>query len=56
MTNQEQQDRFVSITSERDGDKRDAMIDELSGPDAREMLKQIFHTIRSDVDPFGSND
>ena len=46
MTNKEQKDKVIEITLEHDPEKRNALIDELSGPEAREMLKMIFRTIR----------
>ena len=46
MNTKELKDKVIAITLEHDPEKRNAMIDELSGPDAREMLKVMFRTIR----------
>ena len=48
MTSKEQKQTVVALTLEPDERKRSAIIDELSGSDAREMLKMVFRTIRGE--------
>lgn len=48
MKEKELKDKVIEITLEHDQEKRNAFIDELSGSDAREMLKMVFHTIRGE--------
>lgn len=48
MTSKEQKQAVATLTLEPDERKRNAIIDELSGSDAREMLKMVFRTIRGE--------
>lgn len=48
MTPKEHTKAVSALVLETDEQKRNAFIDELSGPDAREMLKMVFHTIRGE--------
>ena len=48
MTHKEKKKTVVELTLEPDDKKRCAIIDELSGPDARDMLKMVFGTIRGE--------
>ena len=48
MTRKERTKAVTDLVLESDEKKRNAFIDELSGSDAREMLKMVFHTIRGE--------
>ena len=48
MTHKERTKAVSNLVLEADEQKRNAFIDELSGSDAREMLKMVFHTIRGE--------
>lgn len=48
MTHKEQKQTVIELTLEPNDEKRCAIIDELSGTDAREMLKMVFRTIRGE--------
>lgn len=44
-------EKFDAIVIERDGDKRNALIDELTEDEAKHMIKVILHTVRRDPAP-----
>ena len=48
MTNKELQNKVVTIILDSSEEERNAIIDELSGSDAREMLKMVFRTVRGE--------
>ena len=48
MTGKERTKAVSALVLETDEQKRNAFIDELSEPDAREMLKIVFHAIRGE--------